>query len=605
VIFFGFSRRSPKPGCCRIADGGARPGRRLVLRTARTGQDEAIDTSGLLATATELRDALAGVSLPLHVHGADEARATADAAVRQLDDYVVPRLRDIDAPVLVVVGGSTGSGKSTLVNSLVGADVTRPGVLRPTTRSPVLVHHPSTGHWFEGDRILGSLARVRGGPGAGPNELELAASEQIPSDLALLDAPDIDSVVDANRHLAEQLLESADLWLFVTTAARYADAVPWEFLRGAARRGAVIGLVLNRIPSGAADEIAPHLSAMVAEEGLRDTVLFTVDEQSLTEGRLPIAAVRPLQDWLSGLADDQKSRAEIVRRNLAGAVEELAGRSETVAVAVDEQRAVTDRLAAQVMSAFDDARRQLTEDVRDGTVLRGEVLARWQDFVGTGELLRQLQSGMGRVRDRIAAAVTGRPTSADRFQGAIETGVESLLRERVTAATERAADAWRNEASGPELLTSADSDLTRPAADLDERAGRLVRDWQAALLELLRDKGAGRRSTARVLSYGVNGVALVLMVGVFAQTGGLTGAEIAIAGGGSAVGQKLLEALLGDQVVRQLAEEARVDLDRRAGELLDQEAARFYAVLNDHAVDFDHAPRLRELAVALRMGVAA
>jgi hypothetical protein len=94
------------------------------------------------------------------------------------------------------------------------------------------------------------------------------------------------------------------------------------------------------------------------------------------------------------------------------------------------------------------------------------------------------------------------------------------------------------------------------------------------------------------------------MVGVFAQTGGLTGAEIAIAGGSSAVGQKVLEALLGDQVVRRLAEEARADLDRRATALLDEEAARFYAVLNDHAVDAAAAPRLRELAGRLRADVA-
>jgi hypothetical protein len=568
------------------------------------GQVGAIDTTGLLATASELRDSLAGVLLPLQVEGADDARATAAAAVRQLDDYVVPRLRDIDAPVLVVVGGSTGSGKSTLVNSLVGSEVTRPGVLRPTTRSPVLVHHPSSGHWFEGDRVLGSLARVRGGPGDGPGELELTAAEMMPPNIALLDAPDIDSVVDANRQLAEQLLESADLWLFVTTAARYADAVPWEFLRGAARRGAVIGLVLNRIPPGAADEISSHLRSMVTDEGLRDAELFAVDEQPLHEGRLPIAAVRPLQGWLSGLAEDQLARAELVRRNLSGSLEELAWRSEAVAAAMDTQRAVTDRLAAQVGAAFGEARRQLSDDVRDGTVLRGEVLARWQDLVGTGELLRQLQSGLGRIRDRIAAAVTGRPTTADRFQGAIETGVEALLRERVTAATERAAGAWRIETAGAVLLTSADTDLTRPPADLDERTGRLVRDWQAALLDLLGNEGAGRRATAKVLSYGVNGVALVLMVGVFAQTGGLTGAEIAIAGGSSAVGQKVLEALLGDQVVRRLAEEARADLDRRATALLDEEAARFYAVLNDHAVDAESAPRLRELAGCLRADVA-
>ena len=50
------------------------------------------------------------------------ARGDAERALRRLQDVVLPRLEDADAPVLVVVGGSTGSGKSTLVNSLLGRD---------------------------------------------------------------------------------------------------------------------------------------------------------------------------------------------------------------------------------------------------------------------------------------------------------------------------------------------------------------------------------------------------------------------------------------------------------------------------------------------------
>jgi len=58
---------------------------------------------------------------------------------------------DVDAPLLAVVVGSTGAGKSMLVNSLVGSEVSRSGAPRPTTRSPVLVNHPDAG-WFEDDR---------------------------------------------------------------------------------------------------------------------------------------------------------------------------------------------------------------------------------------------------------------------------------------------------------------------------------------------------------------------------------------------------------------------------------------------------------------------
>jgi ABC-type transport system involved in cytochrome bd biosynthesis fused ATPase/permease subunit len=103
----------------------------------------AADTGRLLSAAVALREAMADTPLRLEFADAVPARELVRTAVRQLDDYVLPRLRDVDAPVLAVVGGSTGAGKSTLVNSLVGDLVSQPGVLRPTTRSPVLVHHPA------------------------------------------------------------------------------------------------------------------------------------------------------------------------------------------------------------------------------------------------------------------------------------------------------------------------------------------------------------------------------------------------------------------------------------------------------------------------------
>lgn len=562
-----------------------------------------IDLDEMLATTTALRAQLVDVRLPLATEQVEAARQTSEHVRRQLDDYVLPRLRDIDAPVLAVVGGSTGAGKSTLVNSVVGAEVTVPGVLRPTTRSPVLIHHPGAARWFEDDRVLGSLARVRGVPGQaveGAHQLQLVASDAVPEDLALLDAPDIDSVLDRNREIAQHLLDAADLWVFVTTAARYADAVPWEFLRTASRRGVGIGLVLNRVPPGAAEEIAPHLSSMLADEGLGDAPLFVLEEQPLVDGRLPTSAVQPLRSWLDDLAADREARAELVRHSLAGAVADVSTRTEEVAGVVEQQVAAADHLVDIATGAFDDAHARLADDVRDGTVMRGEVLARWQDLVGTGELLRELQSRIGRLRDRVTASVTGRPRNVEKFQGAVETGVETLVRERVAQATDEIVLGWRATPAGNALLEAAGPDLRRPAADLPDRGSRLVRDWQGGLLDLLREEGSGKRTTAKILSYGLNGAALVLMVGVFAQTGGLTGAEVVIAGGSTAVGSTLLEALLGDQAVRRLTEQARADLDRRTGALLAEEAARYTSLVDAHRPDGDSAEALRSLTGDLR-----
>ena len=110
--------------------------------------------------------------------------------------------------------------------------------------------------------------------------------------LAILDAPDIDSVEERNRVLAAQLLAAADLWLFVTSAARYADQVPWDFLRKAAERSAAVAIVLDRTPAEAVDTISTHLARMLASRGLKDSPLFTVEEGEVSEmGLLPSSAV--------------------------------------------------------------------------------------------------------------------------------------------------------------------------------------------------------------------------------------------------------------------------------------------------------------------------
>src|SRR3954452_1872831 len=148
---------------------------------------------------------LRGLGLHLELPGVADARRVRDELIAQIEDYLLPRLRSMDAPLLMVVGGSTGAGKSTLVNSLAGADVSPSGVLRPTTRAPVLVCHPDDIAWFEGDRVLGGMSRTRGASST-PGSLQLVPTEALPAGLALLDSPDIDSVVEANRALSRQLL---------------------------------------------------------------------------------------------------------------------------------------------------------------------------------------------------------------------------------------------------------------------------------------------------------------------------------------------------------------------------------------------------------------
>jgi energy-coupling factor transporter ATP-binding protein EcfA2/DNA-binding transcriptional regulator YdaS (Cro superfamily) len=561
--------------------------------SSEVGRDEG---TAMLTALVQLRQALQVANLPLELPGAADARVSRREMIDQLEDYVIPRAMTIDAPLLAVVGGSTGAGKSTLVNSLVGRAVTQTGVLRPTTRSPVLVHHPDDAEWFGEDALLPDLERVHRAT-TDPEALQLVASDTVPAGLAILDAPDIDSVEERNRTLASQLLAAADLWLFVTSAARYADQVPWDFLRQAAERSAAVAIVLDRTPREAAETVPTHLARMLASRGLKDSPLFVVNEGEVDdEGLLPAQAVAEVKGWLDALAADAGARAMVVKQTMDGAIRILARRTHAVADAATEQVSTHRRLREDVDKAYDDAIRQVGEASADGTLLRGEVLARWQEFVGTGELLRSLETRVGWLRDRIVNAVRGKPQQAERVTVAVESGLETLILEHAEAAAERAEGSWQSLAAGQALLADAGEDLGRASRDFRRRAERAVRDWQQDVLEMVRTEGAEKRGTARFLAYGVNGLSVALMVVVFAHTAGVTGAEAGIAGGSAVIGQKLLEAVFGDQAVRTLAERARKDLETRVRELLDVERRRYTDLLDSLEVGSDLPDRLRDAA---------
>ena len=171
--------------------------------------------------------------------------------------------------------------------------------------------------------------------------------------------------------------------------------------------------------------------------------------------------------------------------------------------------------------------------------------------------------------------MTGRPTPAEDLTGALESSVEQLLRAAAETAAERTVTAWRALPGGAPCWPGRERELGRSPGLPEAAAADAVRDWQGAVLDLVRGEGAGKRSRARLLSWGVNGAGAVVMVAVFAQTAGLSGAEVAVAGGTTVVGQQVLEAVFGDSAVRQLAEQARADLAERAAALLPSSSARF------------------------------
>ena len=525
------------------------------------------------------------------------ARALIASMTRQLDDYILPRSASMDSPLTIVVGGSTGAGKSTLVNTLLGEPLTQSGAIRPTTRHPVLLYRAEDEAALAPDRFLPTLPRTRtSGMNAGSQALpgldpKIAralipiTTSALPQGIALIDAPDIDSVSEENRTLAKELLSAADLWLFVTTANRYADAVPWELLHAAAARSIAIAVVLNRVPEGDEEAIEADLRRMLREAGIEAVLIHTVTEQPRDErGLINPISLAPLTLWIRELGADAPARAAIARTTLAGTVETLARNLRTLALEQEGQQASHRALAQVAAEEYEKALAGIDAALSDGSLLRGEVLSRWHDFVGTGDFFRSLDSTIGRLRDRVGSALRGQPAAAQKVEDALESGIYAVVVDAASRASEGTRARWRSTRAGRSLLHRLDAapDPTAGATPEEEFSAAVaaeIRLWQASVLDMIREEGAGKRQRARFLSLSVNAVAVLMMVAAFSLTGGLTGVEVGIAGGSGVVGAKLLESIFGEDAVRRMATRARTDLLERMGALLREHGRPFTELL--------------------------
>ncbi|MDR2931406.1 MAG: ABC transporter [Propionibacteriaceae bacterium] len=557
-------------------------------------------TDALSTLLADLRSALTQVRLALPLADAEPTLRWVGQATSQLDDYIVPRLRSIEAPLLAVVGGSTGAGKSTLVNSLVEKVVTVPGVIRPTTKAPVLIHHPSDASWFTTDRILPGLARSLVATD-NPRSLQTVASAAVPEGLAIIDAPDIDSVDVDNRTLAGQLLSAADLWLFVTSAARYADAVPWSYLAQAAARSAAVAVVVDRVPPAAMSAVPEHLAQMMTDRGLGDSALFAVPETVTdSQGLLPVAAVRPIREWLAYLASNQITRARVVMRTLDGAMVALDGGIAPLAQAITAQNLALAQLRADAGAVYGEAKRTARSQSSDGTLLRGEVMTRWQDLVGTGEFMKSLESRVGRLRDRVTQFFTGQPEKAADVQVAVKSGLETLIIDAAQTAASRVETAWSSSPAGRFVIARTGVDVGVIAPDLTTRVESAIRHWQDDVLSIVNQEGSGKRTQARLAALGVNAAGVALMMVAFAYTAGVTGAEIGIAGGTAIVAQKVLELIFGDEAIRRLASAAGEQLGARIDAVFDEQLSNLMsATLNRFPAESVDPVRLTNLGTLL------
>jgi hypothetical protein len=439
--------------------------------------------------------------------------------------------------------------------------------------------------------------------------LVLAATDGMPRGIALLDTPDIDSVVKAHYEFAHQFLDASDLWLFMTTAARYADAPAWELLRLAKERAAALGIVLSRVPAEAHRELVTHFLTMLDANDVDAPDRFVIPETVVTEGMLPAEVYAPVRKWLEEAATSEKRRETVLTQTMSGILDTLRTRVPALAGHVEAQVALRAELEELVDGAYATSLAELDEATTNGSLLRGEVLARWQDFAGTGDLMRTLQARRARGAKKHPRSPV--PARLRALKSALRAGLESLIVASGDRAAEEAATRWQAHPAGAALLTSvrdspdasrtghdAERDpasaLSEASAGLARRASRAVSAWQDHVLHLVQAEGVTKRSVARAVPIDEEALALVLQIGLMgygttenpqADAAGPAGP----AGPAGAVPQRLLNSLFGAEALRTISAKARADFRDRVGLLLDEEIVRFTQMADSVGVPDDTA----------------
>lgn len=521
----------------------------------------------------------------------------AETLRRHVAEYLIPRASDLSAPLVVVIMGSTGVGKSSLFNAIAGAPLSESGLIRPTTRHPVALLHPDDAPSGEAGPLSGFA-----------DEIDLRTDPGVPPGVMVVDAPDFDSVEQTNRELAVELLELADLVIFVTTVTRYADQVPWDILARVRQRGVPLLAVINRMPTDESDEaavMADYRGLIERGEIDRQGAFGDLEVLSVPEGAIDPAtdglrrdAVAPILDGIERLRRHDEERKSIARRSLHGALAGLPEAVESIAAEVEQEQEEAASLRESLESNYAAARRGLSTEIERGTFLRTEVLRQWLDFVNAGPLARYLSEGVGRVATAIRNLFrpSSVPPAPPLREAAFADLVTSVVHHTDTAASRTAAD-WAEARHGATALAD-NAALWGASPELASRLEEELAEWMEEIGDEIQAIGADRKLRAQVASIGLNVLGTSAILAVFVQTGGLTGAELGIGAATAVLNQKLLEAIFGEGNVSAFVDRARARLDEILDAEFETEQRRFLDALGLLAEESDLATRLRQAAHA-------